>query len=359
MKNLRFPRLSLGLALVLALSAFAFAAGTHGLLIGFVCLLALLAPSPSHRLGAFENVIDAELGLAKIMDTVLEAFVGEILPLRAFSLAVNPNAQTLNELKTATLVVPYIPLQTANTVKDFDAANGDCYDRGGTSIGKREVVINKRKYLPWGLTSWQAATAPVLGQVDFAAIFGRQLAEQVLADILGLVTAANFPNELVVGAAAGFDTNDVFDIRQELNTLRFPKVGRSLILTPDYDTALLKDNKDTNLYGSTDPRWNARIPRIADMEEYGTPAFDDNTDVDAGIVSFPSALLVAMAPLQPLPSVRGKLVEFEIFTHAESGISLTYKKMADEFCDRELELVECTYGAAVGQEEALLRLEAA
>ncbi len=308
---------------------------------------------------AFENTVAAELSLAKIMDVVLTAFVAEILPLRAFSLGINPQAQTLNALRTAKLEVPYIPLQTGNTVKDFDAAAGDCYVRGNTSTLKREVTINKRKYLPWGLTSWQGATTPLLQNAPFAEIFGRQLASTVITDILSVVTAANFANELVVGAAAAFDTNDVFDIRKELNRLKFPAVGRSLILTPDYDTALLKDNKDTNLYGSTDPRWNARIPRLAGMDEYGTTAFDGNTDVDAGIVSFPSAILVAMAPLQPLDSVRAKLIDFQIFTHEESGISLVYKRMADEFCDTELELVECTYGYAVGQEEALLRLEAA
>jgi hypothetical protein len=132
-----------------------------------------------------------------------------------------------------------------------------------------------------------------------------------------------------------------------------------MILTQDYDTALLKDNKDFNIYGATTPRWEARIPRIAGMDEYGTPAFDGNGDVTAGVVTFPSAILVAMAPLQPLDSVKQKLVDFRIFTHAESGITLVYKRMADPYCDEETELVECTYGYAAGQAEALLRLTTA
>jgi hypothetical protein len=304
---------------------------------------------------AYDNVVASELTRAKVMDTVVEAFVEEILPIRAFANKILPEAQTLNEVGTADIYVPFIPVQT-NAVKDFDAATGDCYETGTTEIQKRRIQIDKRKYLPWGLTSHQAATAPVLMDIDFARIFGRMLAAEVIKDILSIVTAANYPNELGVGASANFDTEDVFDIRKELNALKFPKIGRSLILTEDYDTELLKDNKDTNLYGSTDPRWNARIPRIAGMDEYGTPAFDDLADVDAGIVAMPSAIGVAMAPLEPLPEIREFLSAFEVYTHDESGISLVYKEIADPKCDSLLKLVECTYGKDKIQEEALLRL---
>jgi hypothetical protein len=364
MKNLRFPNLSLGLArlsfLVQFLAAIVLSvvvANEFGLVLGFIALTAVasIGFAPSVRLGPYDNTVAAELTRAKIMDVVLEAFVAEILPLRAFSMKILPEAQTLNEVGTADVYVPFIPIQT-NAVKDFDAAAGDCYEGGTTTTEKRRVTIDKRKYLPWNLTSHQAATTPILMDIDFARIFGRMLAQEVIADILGNFTAANYPNEIPVGTSANFDTDDVFDIRKALNGLKFPKIGRSLILTEDYDTELLKDNKDTNIYGSTDPRWNARIPRIAGMDEYGTAALDDLDDVDAGLVALPQALAVAMAPLEPLPKIREFLSAFEIYTHEESGISLVYKEIADPKCDSLLKLVECTYGDDPLQEEAAVRL---
>src|ERR1041385_1716071 len=76
---------------------------------------------------AYDNTVAAELTRAKIMDVVLEAFVAEILPLRAFSMKILPEAQTLNELGTADVYFPFLPIHT-NSVKDFDAAAGDCYE---------------------------------------------------------------------------------------------------------------------------------------------------------------------------------------------------------------------------------------
>lgn len=355
---MKFPRLSNLLALAAILAAALYSYQLGGWVLALFVLITLLQRTPSSRLDLFDNTADAALTVAKVMDTVLTAFVSEILPITGFSTQILPRLQTLNELGTATVYVPFIPIQT-NQVRDFDASNGDCYQRGGRQLNKVGVNINRRKYLPWTLTSWQNAVTPSLASVNGRELFGRLLAQAVLGDIMSVITAANYPNSIAVGNAGGFDTNVAFDVRQALTLLKFPKAGRSMILRENYDTALLKDNKDANIYGATTPRWEARIPRIAGMDEMGTTAFDTNADVTAGIVAFPSALLVAMAPLDPLPSVKQKLIDFQIFTHQESGITLVYKKMADEFCDEETELVECTYGFGPGQSEALARLTTA
>jgi hypothetical protein len=152
----------------------------------------------------------------------------------------------------------------------------------------------------------------------------------------------------------------MFDVREDANGFKMPKFGRSAILNDPYETALLKDNKDANTYGNSEPRWNAQIPRIAGFDIYGTTeGLDGAEDVDAGIVVSPSAILVANAPLEPTEAVKKKLVDFQVVTHKESGLSLVYKRMADEFCDNEMELVEFTGGKAVGESDALLRLVAA
>ena len=363
---MKFPRLShiLALVIILAASLFAFAQASAlygssaiGALVALVVVCALSGARPTQRLGAFTNTVDAELTLAKQLDIILEEFVAEILPLRAFSMGVT-NGQTLNSLGTRDVLVPYVPAMTAAS-RNFDASAGDCYVVDPTDTQKRKVTVNRRKYQSLGITSEQAAINPILRVTNPVHLKqkGRKLAADMIADILSVVSAANFPNESVVGAAGAFDTDVMFDVREDANGFKMPKMGRSAILNDAYYTALLKDNKDANVYGGTRPRWDAEVPRIAGFDTYDTTeGLDATADVDAGIVVFPSAILVAQAPLEPTDAVKQKLVDFQVITHEESGISLVYKRMADEWCDKEGEIVEVSYGFAEGEEDALLRL---
>lgn len=306
---------------------------------------------------AYDNTVDAELNIAMRLDTVLKAFVAQLLPVKAFSMGVT-DGKTLNDLGTDTVLVPYVPANTAAS-KDFDAAAGDCYEIETSDIQKRKVAIDKRKYKALGRTSQQVATMPVLMQLndEQLAMLGMKLAEDVIADVLSIVDDTNFPNETAVGAASGFDTDLMFDIREDANGFKMPKLGRSVIFNDAYHTALLKDNKDADKYGNSEARWNAQVPRIAGMNVYDTTeGLDGTDDVDAGIVVFPSAILFAQAPLEPTPAIRRQLDDFRIITHEESGLSLVYKYGADWKCDNEAEIIECTYGKEPGESQALLRL---
>lgn len=312
---------------------------------------------------AFDNTVSAELNLAKVLDIMLEEFVAEILPISAFSLGIardkSGNIQTLNQLGTDTVRVPYVPAVSAAS-KDFDAAAGDCYETDTTSLSFRQVVVDVRKYQSWGVTSEQSAKTPILGKIDFFKTKARKLAADVVANILSVVDDTNFPNESVVGAANAFDTDVMFDVRDDANGFKIPKMNRSAILKDDYFTSLMKDNKDANLYGNSQVRWDAQLPRIAGMNTFETlEGLDGADDIDAGIVTYPSGILVAGAPLEPTDGIKKKLLDFQIVTHEESGLSLVYKHMADETCDSEMEVVEWTGGKDVGEADALLRLVAA
>lgn len=363
---MKYPRLSNFLAALIIIVC-AIVAGVRaqeiapslpaGLVVLFVVLAMATRNGNLRHARAYDNTVDTELNIARRLDIVLEAFVSMILPVNAFSMGVT-DGKTLNELGTDTVLVPYIPINTA-AAKDFDAKNGDCYELDGSEIEKRKVTIDKRKYKGLTRTSQQAATMPVLLQMNDRqlAMLGHSLALTVLADVLSVIDDSNFPNESAVGAANAFDTDVMFDVREDANGFKMPKLGRSAILKDPYETALLKDNKDANTYGNSQPRWDAQLPRIAGMDIYGTTSgLDGADDVDAGIVVFPSGILFAQAPVEPLPSIRRKLDDFRILTHKESGLSLVYKRMADEWCDNEGELFECTYGKEVGEEDAILRL---
>jgi hypothetical protein len=354
---MKFPRLSKTLAVFLIVACALVAFIHFGWLaaLAVLMLLCLRAPVGGYACMAFSNTVDAELTLAKILDLILEEFVSAIIPVKAFSLGVT-DGMTLNAIGTKEVKVGYLPAETAAS-KNFDAAAGDCYEIDPRELQKKTVTINRRKYQSFGITSEQAAAVPVLRNIDSFRLKARKLAVDVIADILSVVDDVAYPQESAVGAASGFDTDMMFDVRQDANDFKIPKMGRSAILLDDYFTALMKDNKDANLYGNSEVRWNAQLPRIAGMNVFETDeGLDGATDIDAGIVVYPSAILVAQAPIEPTPAIRQKLIDFRVLTHEESGLSLVYKRMADEWCDNEAEIVECTYGFAAGQSAALMRL---
>jgi len=76
-----------------------------------------------------------------------------------------------------------------------------------------------------------------------------------------------------------------------------------------------------------------------------------------GFVAYESGLIVGFAPVEPTPGIRQKLVDYDQITDPESGLVLEYKHIADEDSSQEFQLVECHYGYAVGQAEALKRIE--
>lgn len=355
---MKFPRLSRLLALLVIIATAIYAESQYGWLMALFVVVALSARQPSYRMGPFLNTVDAELTLAKVLDLVLEEFVLALLPLKAFSLGVT-DGMTLNSIGTKEVKVAYVPAVTAAS-KDFNAANGDCYEIDPREVTKRTVTINKRKYQSFGISSEQAATVPVLKSINSFKHKARKLAADVIADILSVVTEVNYPNESIVGIASAFDTDVMFDVRQDANDFKIPKIGRSAILKDDYFTNLMKDNKDAQVYGGSQVRWNADLPKIAGMDIYETiEGLDGASDVDAGMVVYPSGILVAQAPLEPTDAIKHKLIDFQVLTHEESGLSLVYKRMADEWCDNEGEIIECTYGFNKGEEAAIMRLEAA
>ena len=151
------------------------------------------------------NNIAASLQLDEILGFTMEAFRESIPALRLFSTRFEPEFKGTDKV-----LVPYFPLDT-NAAKDYDQANG--YQLGGNSnIQHREVTIDKDKYVDLSFTDKEAARQPQLDQEHLVRMLGYNLAEQVFADILGHITAANFANSYGPVAANAFYTDDIQDI---------------------------------------------------------------------------------------------------------------------------------------------------
>lgn len=161
------------------------------------------------QLGAAPDTTDlaSELNLAEVLDSALVAFKRAVLPLSMFS-TVFRNVQLKGNDKVE---IPYFPLQGIAS-KDFNGSYS--FSTGaGSKTDVRELTVNKRKYQPLAFTSAEIARMPALNMAQLGQMKGEKLAYDIIQDVLSLVTAANFPSVAFTGAASGFDSDDVADIR--------------------------------------------------------------------------------------------------------------------------------------------------
>lgn len=357
------------LAVVILLAAFC-VGFTHGpvagILVAWLMATATLSPcaSPLLRAAPDTNDIDADLNLHEILDSALEAFKRAILPLLVFS-TVFRNVQLKGTNKVQ---VPYYPIQ-GTTSKDFVAADGYVFSTGaGSNTEAKEITINKRKYQPLALTSEEIARYPAINAMRLGRMKGEKLAFDVIQDILSLVTAANFGAAVFTGAASGFDSDDVIDIRTACNNnavggvkCPWPEIGRGLLLNPDYDGALFKDTavKSNSNLGDDSVIREGELPRVLGFDYAQTAAIPANGENLVGMAVFQSALLTAFSPIEPAPAVRAQLIDYEIVTDPATGISIEYRVWGDPDTDTEKRVIECNYGRAVGEAAALKRLVSA
>lgn len=303
------------------------------------------------------NTIDAALQRTVILQELLRAYKLRVLPLRAF-------CTTFSNVPlegTDTVTVPYFPLQaTAST--DWVAGNG--YVTGNTTEQMKQVTVNKRKYQGMAFTSYEQRRQPYLNLQQLALMNAEKLAYDVNQDVLSIVTAANYGAAVKTTPAAAFTGDDVADLYGSATDLNWPDTGRSLVLTTGYKVALLKDPtfKQYLAYGATDPVRKAQIQEAYGFEDiYTVPTanFPANGQNLTGFITHKSAALVATAPIMPSPAVRMLMVQYDLVTDPDDGISLEYRLFGDAYFDKTNEIVEANYGYALGVAAALARITSA
>lgn len=304
------------------------------------------------------NTIGADLKRNVILQEVVRAFAIKLAPLRAFSTVFN--AQRLEG--TDKVAVPYFPLVgTAST--DFVAANG--YVMGDSAQDDKDVTIDKRKYQPIRFDSSEIARQPALNLMQIAVMKAEKLAVDVFANVLSVVTNANYGAAALVGAAGTFDAADVVDLKGVADTANWPTTNRSLIIKSAYDVNLLKANVITATqlswqnYGSVSPIQDGIVPRLAGFDIYTTEQIPANGENLTGLICTPSAVLVATSPINPAEEVRSQLSKYEIVVHPTLGIGFEYRCWGNPDFDQRREIIECNYGFAVGEAAGLERITSA
>lgn len=299
------------------------------------------------------TTISSELKLNVVLDSALVALREALLPLNSFSTVYN----SVPLQGTDKISVPFYPLATDAT-SDF---NGTYAFNDTNALNSREITVNKRKYQALSFTSSELARQPYFNPEQLGMLKGRKLAEDILRDVLSVVTAANYGAPILTSAASAFDSDDLITIKTALDQSKWSKTSRTLIIDNAYEGALLKDAsiKNAAAVGTASAIQNGRLPQIAGFDVIGTNLIPANGQNLVGMVALPESILVAFSPIQPSPAVRANLSEYLVATDPETGLTIEYRAWGDPNTDTEKSVMEVNYGFALGHAAALKRIVSA
>ena len=297
--------------------------------------------------------IPAALKRDVLLRTAMRAFKNRIVPIMAFA----RKFENVPLEGTDKVVVPYFPLATGNSTL-FNPANG--YNTvNNQALQTKELTVDKRRYRAMSLSSAEWNRQPFLSQEEFVTIEAEKLADEVLADIFSVVTAANFPGTTIgaLGATA-FDLDEVLTLRRLCGEANWPTAPRGLVLDGTFMENLLKDSRVGNQnYGSPDAVREGRVPRVGGFDTYEVPLLPTNgTEKLAGMAVYPSALAVGFAPIRPHPVLTQTVLMYQVVTDPDTNLSLEYRMFADAKMDNVTEVIECNYGYAPLETAALKRI---
>lgn len=286
----------------------------------------------------------------RIADAFLKTFVAALTPLRAFS--TDFSSEFIERGKTVNVPV----VGGAGASYDFAGSYSQNMD---SNVDSLPVVLDRHKVQSLHLTDKEVSESSWPTMERLAEAKARQLAEDVLTDIWGIVKTAQYGAAAIPGLAAGdFDAATVLLLRGVCASRNMPVASRNLILNDAYYTNLLGDPKISQSYltqMSAPAMVEARIPRIYGFDVYETTIMPDNAENLVGFVAHPKSMVVAMRYLQPLRPE--SYLESGAITDPETGISIGYRRFYDNDSGKEIAAFECVYGRRTGITDGLLRIE--
>jgi ATP-dependent protease ClpP protease subunit len=298
------------------------------------------------------NTIDSGLQRTIWLNTVLRDFVRILAPMQAFSTVFSDVPLE----GAGTVDVPFYALDTTAATSFVEGTGYTTYTN--TADATRTVTLNKRYYKSFDYSSSTLRRQPNFRKEMHLKLAAEELGRGIVADVLSVVTVANYPTAAHTGTAAAFDFDDVIDIRTAAADADWPEGGRSMILDTSWAGALLKDARvsDADRRGSADSKTNGMVGKIAGFDVYESSRVPANSEQLSGMIVFPSAILVATAPVEPAPGVRNLLVAYELAIDPDTGIGFSYRHGGNATTDRDQEVIEASYGYAKGQAAALQRI---
>ncbi len=299
------------------------------------------------------NTVPSELKRSAVLAEVITDFARLVSPLSLFSSVFRDvPLQGTNKIE-----VPYFPLDaTASTA--WNASTG--YAAGNTTTSFIEIEVDKRPYQGASFTSDELNRQPFLKSVELMRQKVSKLSYDVWADVLSLVTAANYGAAAFTGPSSSFDSEDMIDLKAAVK--EWPEGRRALFIDSDFDANLMKDVGFKPAYAvAADAmiRDGRLYPNIFGFNYITLPTIPSNSENLVGFVVRPEAILFAMSPIQPSPDVIRSGTHYEMVVDPATGITLEYRRFGNSVLDNSQSYVECNYGRAKGLGAALKRIVAA
>lgn len=295
------------------------------------------------------NTIDAALKQVAFGRAALNAFVGAIAPLTAFTTDFSSDKAEGGD----TIQVKYLPAASAALQKDADTG----YTFQDSVMQKKTLTFAQPYYVSWYLEDFDKLNT-VARVEDFAQQKAFQLAKKVFQTVTAQITAANYGAAAFTGLASTFDSSDVIDIKTVVDAAGTPEAPRSIVLDSAYYNQLLKDGsiKDASAFG-TETLMSGKVPNLAGFRPYGTTLLPGNGENLVGFTAFPSGILVAAAVHRPAdPSA---FIRYEEMVDEKLGLVITYKEWYDKDLAKTKCVMECMLATAVGEAAAIKRLVSA
>lgn len=279
-----------------------------------------------------------------ISNLVLDTFVSYLAPLRAFTLDCSPAQSFIGA------TVPVLTVSTSSAAQDYVST----YQIQGATATSTVVTLNKHKFVSWELLDSEWRDSGLLSMESFAKSRGAALAEAVLTDVFSYMTASF--NASKVCPVASFSASFIADISLELDNLKTPQVGRSLILNPTYHTALRKDSalQNASSYWGSEVIRNGQVPSIDTFENVYKTHMVPATSNHIGLAVVPNAMVFASRTVAPQEPNSYNYVQ--VLTDEESGISITALRYHDPLVGSQRMIFTTEYGFNIANQSGSIRL---
>lgn len=293
------------------------------------------------------NTIPQTLRRSLILNSAMEAFKHRLVSLGLFSTVLrNLPLEGNNEID-----IPYIPLATRAS-KDFDGSYK--FDKG--DLESRKITVNKRKYQSLTYTSEEKARQPYFDPVVLGRLKGEKLAEDVLLDILSVITKANFGDAILTSTAANFDTDDIIDLETRLDELEWPDAPRGMILKSSYLANVKKDIKESGGISNFGFSALGNLPNLLGFSFSKFQPTSRKRRTLAGLCS----VSVGDYGCSRSHSPDRKRYEATFHLHhlyrSADWVDSRISSLGDADSDTSKEIIECNYGFGVGESAALKRI---
>ena len=283
----------------------------------------------------------------KVAQSALKPFMATLLPMRAFSSNFSPEPAD----KLDTIRVPIVG--APSPASDFGGSYTADVD---SSIDVAPVQLNRHKFKTVHVSARDTAETAMDLLDTLVGVAAQQLAQDVLLDIMSVITLANFGTPGIAAlSATAFDYKKVLGVRESCANARMPSTDRALVLDAAYFSNLLGDDivaksfmTPVALPGVVD----GHIRRLAGFDVYETTILSNTDEKLVGFAGHPSCLAVAMRYLQPV----AQYDEAGAVTDPETGLTFGYLRYTETSSNRIFVTVECLYGFKVAIASGLKRI---